>query len=268
MSFIMLIKGNLLVSLVIALFVHYFIMLASDYNLPSPTKKTKPPIKITFAHSPATKPPKKAEFLAPDHQQSSNKKIKPSEISQQQQLDQRTDTVITNQPKIIKKQPTQTPVKIIKNTQKTQPMPISSASLSNQIVQLGQKIRYNMRDTEKPRIKFADSVSAYKSEAVRYSEAWRQRTQSFGRRHFPKIGKKKWLSLQLTMDVGIRADGSVAGINIIKSSGSPEFDIIAKRIVIRSSPFLPLPKQLLAELDILRIRNVWRFDNNSVLHSR
>ncbi len=59
------------------------------------------------------------------------------------------------------------------------------------------------------------------------------------------------------MDIGINADGSVNSIFINKSSGDLDIDLAAKKIVLMSAPFPPLPKVLLKQLKVLVISRVF-----------
>jgi protein TonB len=74
---------------------------------------------------------------------------------------------------------------------------------------------------------------------------------------------QKDFSGTLTMDVGIKADGSVYSIRINQSSGNSALDEAAKKIVRMSAPFPALPTDLLKELDVLIITRVLRFSDQS-----
>jgi protein TonB len=63
------------------------------------------------------------------------------------------------------------------------------------------------------------------------------------------------------MDVGIKLDGTIYSIRINQSSGNPDLDEAAKKIVRMSAPFAPLPIELQKELDVLVITRVWRFSD-------
>ncbi len=68
------------------------------------------------------------------------------------------------------------------------------------------------------------------------------------------------------MDVGIKHNGSIYNIQIVKSSGNKALDEAAKRIVRMSAPFSPLPKQVAKQLDVLKIRRVWSFSDDAQLN--
>ena len=94
---------------------------------------------------------------------------------------------------------------------------------------------------------------------------WENKVERTGNLNYPEAASKKNFSGTLTMDVGINADGSVYSIRINKSSGNPELDEAAKKIVRMSAPFPPLPLDLRKEVDVLVITRVWKFSDESGL---
>jgi protein TonB len=83
--------------------------------------------------------------------------------------------------------------------------------------------------------------------------------------NYPVAASKPGFSAILTMEVGIKIDGSIDSMRITQSSGNPELDEAAKRIVRMSAPFPPLPTALRRELDVLKITRVWKFSDESGL---
>jgi protein TonB len=69
------------------------------------------------------------------------------------------------------------------------------------------------------------------------------------------------------MEVGIKADGSVYDVKILKSSGIAELDQATERIVRMMAPFTPLPPEITQELDVLSIKREWSFSNDGTLTS-
>ncbi len=84
-----------------------------------------------------------------------------------------------------------------------------------------------------------------------------------GNLNYPEIARKKGFSGKLTLDVGVKADGSIYSMRISKSSGYAELDDAAQKIVRMSAPFAALPKALLEEVDVLVIKRVWSFSDES-----
>ena len=137
--------------------------------------------------------------------------------------------------------------------------------LQQQIAQLATEIRQSQPSVEQAKIKSVDSVSAHKYIAAQYGKDWDNKVERMGNMNYPEVALKKDFSGTLTMDVGVKADGSVYGIVIVRSSGSLELDEAAKKIVRMSAPFAPLPLDLRKEVDVLVITRVWKFTDESGL---
>jgi protein TonB len=140
--------------------------------------------------------------------------------------------------------------------------------LQQQIAQLGTEIKLSQQSAEQTKIKFVDSVSAHKYIAAQYMKDWEDKVERTGNLNYPEVAAKKNFSGTLTMDVGIKADGSIYSIRINQSSGNPALDEAAIRIVRMSAPFAPLPTDLQKELDVLVITRVWKFSDESGMTSR
>ncbi len=92
-----------------------------------------------------------------------------------------------------------------------------------------------------------------------YAERWRERVQRIATRHFPVAALQRGLGGRLTLDVAIRADGSLYSIRLLRSSGHQVLDAAARRIVLLASPFAPFPPALRKRYDILHIVRTWEF---------
>ena len=64
------------------------------------------------------------------------------------------------------------------------------------------------------------------------------------------------------MTVGINQDGSVESIDIMRSSGLPQLDNAATRIVRLAGPYSPLPEYIKGSVDVLHITRTWRFSRD------
>lgn len=269
-------SSSLLIALFVALVVHAFIVSGINFTVPVPEKNNKP-IEITLSSSPSKKVPKKAKHLAPDNQLDAGKKNRKPEPPKQKTLGQGKSN---KKPVQDKTQKESKPKQIVENliTQKQAEQKISSIkptppaakprpklspqSLQKQIARLGAEIRYK-QSSEQTKIKSIGSVSTHKLIGVQYQKDWGQKIERIGNLNYPKVARKKGLSGTLTMDVGISANGSIYGMSIIKSSGIKALDDAAKRIVMLSTPFSVLPEKLLEELEVLVIRKVWNFSDES-----
>ena len=62
------------------------------------------------------------------------------------------------------------------------------------------------------------------------------------------------------MLVAVKADGTVEKIKILVSSGYPQLDQAAIKIVRKASPFSPFPEDIRQDTDILEIIRTWEFE--------
>ena len=71
---------------------------------------------------------------------------------------------------------------------------------------------------------------------------------------------RKGIYGNLRLSVKIRADGSVANIEILQSSGQALLDDAAVRIVKLALPFQPFPAEIKRTTDIFEIIRTWKFE--------
>lgn len=270
-------NDSLLIALFIAAAIHIVIGLGINFTAPEPEQVSRA-IDITLVNSPPQKTPQEAKSLAQENQLAAGEQNKKQEIPMQQtpNLDKADNKPAKK--RVINQTENKAPKKII--TQKIAEKKVVSASkpnteqpikkrpqlsaemLQQQIAQLGTEIRQSQQ-SEQTKIKFVDSVSAHKYVAAQYMKDWEDKVQRTGNLNYPEVAAKKNFSGTLTMDVGIKADGSIYSIRINQSSGNPELDEAAKKIVRMSAPFAHLPLDLLKELDVLVITRVWKFSDES-----
>lgn len=276
-------NDSLLIALFLAAIVHIVIGLGVNFTTPQQEKVSRS-IDITLVNMPVPKAPEKAHNLAQENQLGAGEQNKKQEPPAQQ-----LPSPGNSQAKQIKKSvPEQSEPKAAKKviTQKKAEKSILAASkpdtgqhtekrpqlsaemLQQQITQLGTEIRLNQQSAEQNKIKFVESVSAHKYIAAQYMKDWEDKVERTGNLNYPEVAAKKNFSGTLTMDVGIKADGSIYSIRINQSSGNPALDEAAKRIVRMSAPFAPLPADLQKELDVLVITRVWKFSDESGMTTR
>ncbi len=277
------ISDGLLIAVFFSVVVHAFILLGINFTIPQP-QKTNKQIEITFASTPAKKPPRKSNYLAQENQLGAGKQTKKPTLPKQKLPSQGNRQ---NQPPRPKKSQTASKAKSVPkvivqkqaaqkiSTTKKQKKPaeqkhtkLSVDALQQQIAQLGAKIRHSQQSAEQTHIKFVNSISTHKYMAAQYVNDWEQKVESVGNLNYPEAARKKGFSGTLTTDVGINADGSIYSIRITKSSGNKALDDAAKRIIRLSAPFAALPKELLKELKVLVITRVWKFSDESGITTR
>jgi periplasmic protein TonB len=277
-------NDSLLTALFVASVVHIILLLGLNFSIPQP-KKVNKSIEITLSSTPSKKAPKKANYLAPENQVAAGSETKKPEPPQQKLPAQQTGRKKTPAPQPKTSKPTaaqkkittrKAPIKVSSSKQVapqqpkiSQPKPkLTAAALQKQIAQLGAQIRQTKVSSEQNKIKFINQVSTHQYVAAQYMKDWENKVERTGNLNYPEIAQHKGFSGTLTMDVGIRADGSIYSMRITKSSGYQALDDAAKRIVRMSAPFAALPTELLQELDVLIITRVWKFSDESGITTR
>jgi len=268
--------------LFIAAVLHAIILISVGFSTPEPKKVSKA-IEITLVSSATKKAPKNAKYLAQENQigagtekqkpkpaqqktpSMGKNKQKKGETTKPKPKTSAAPRIITQKKKAVKKV-----VKTKKVAKKPKSKPkqpeLSMEALERQIAQLGERVKYLKQSSEKTNIKFVKSISTHRYIAAQYVKDWTRKVERIGNLNYPNIAKKRGFSV--SMDVGIKKDGTLYNIKIIKSSGDKKLDEAAKRIVRISAPFSPLPKQIAAQLDVLKIRRVWSFSDESSLSTR
>jgi len=91
-----------------------------------------------------------------------------------------------------------------------------------------------------------------------YVEDWRQKVERIGNLNYPEGARGKiYGSLRLT--VSIKSDGSLAGIDLERSSGYKILDAAAERIVHLAAPYAKFPPDIRKDTDVLVITRTWHF---------
>ncbi|MDA9913557.1 TonB family protein [Methylophilaceae bacterium] len=94
-----------------------------------------------------------------------------------------------------------------------------------------------------------------------YYQVWKNKVEKIGALNYPAAARNG-ISESLVMTVILNDQGEVLDIKINKSSGVPQLDDAAKKIVNLGSPYSPFPPSIKEQVDTLQIRRIWRFTNN------
>ncbi|UXY15679.1 energy transducer TonB [Chitiniphilus purpureus] len=94
---------------------------------------------------------------------------------------------------------------------------------------------------------------------ARYVEDWRMKVERLGNLSYPTDRHGRKLYGRLRLDVEIDAAGNVVSAEIGKSSGSPELDAAALRIVKQAAPYGAFPPEIRKDTDIIGISRHWTF---------
>ena len=144
--------------------------------------------------------------------------------------------------------------------------PLPSAALlmqeSMEMAKLQPGIQRDRESQSKlPRRKWI-SANTREYEFAAYMQAWVAKVERVGNLNYPEEIRRMKLTGDLVMTVGINVDGSVESIDITRSSGMPQLDQAATRIVRLAGPYSPLPEHINATVDVLHITRTWRFSRD------
>lgn len=97
------------------------------------------------------------------------------------------------------------------------------------------------------------------SDVAVYLDSWRRKIERVGTMNFPDVARRKNLSGTPVIEVTIGADGKLLSTTVRRSSGHPEIDEAAMRILKLAAPYDPFPRELNANHDEIRIAYEWQF---------
>jgi protein TonB len=105
------------------------------------------------------------------------------------------------------------------------------------------------------------TASTREYEFASYMSAWVSKVERVGNLNYPTELRRQKLHGDLVLTVGIHQNGTVESIDVRRSSGVPEIDEAAIRIVRLAAPYSPLPGNITESVDILHITRTWRFQS-------
>ena len=110
---------------------------------------------------------------------------------------------------------------------------------------------------KRPRKAFVGS-RAQEYRFAQYVEGWRLKVERIGNLNYPDDARGRVYG-SLVLVVSIKADGSLDGVEVMRSSGHQILDRAAERIVKMASPFARFPTDVKRDTDILVITRTWTF---------
>lgn len=281
--------GNdaLLFWLFVAAVIHVLIAFGVNFTEPKSEVFSRS-IDITLVNTPAKKVPKEAKILAQENQIGAGEQAAKPQIPEQKIASEgnspkkqiKKSAPVESKPKLVTKTITRSKAEkqlapeSVETAESEAEEPVehshhlSPELLQQQITQLGTEIRHSQLSGDQSKIKYVNMVSAHKYLAAQYLKDWEDKVERMGNRNYPDVAARKNFSATLSMDVGIKTDGSIYSIRIGKSSGIPELDAAAKNIVRMCAPFAPLPLDLQKEVNVLVITRVWKFSDESGMTAR
>jgi protein TonB len=107
------------------------------------------------------------------------------------------------------------------------------------------------------------SADTRQADLAVYLDAWRRKVERVGTMNFPDAARRDKLSGTPVLEVTVDADGSLERAVVRRSSGHPEIDEAAIRILRLAAPFEPFPRELSGTHDAMRIAYEWQFLNGA-----
>ena len=266
--------------------IHLLVILGIGFTLPRlRSHEGLPTLEITLVQTHTTKAPLDPDFLAQARQDgggdSPKRDIARSPLKAAELGEQRLPTLApAPQPEMTARRDTpdlfsqdaktkiarpapQPPRKVL---QQTQPNPglVTRAQRDAERAQLNAEISREWQTFQgRPRHKYVNARTQEYRYAL-YMDAWRAKVERIGNLNYPEEAKRRHLTGSLVLDVALKADGTVASISVLRSSGQKLLDDAAMRIIELASPFAPFTPEMRGETDILHITRTWKFNETVV----
>ncbi len=271
-------------TLFFAVVIHATLILGISFkpDFVKPPQEEHPPIEIILVHQRSEQAPEKAEYLAQANVEgggNTREKVRPTSPASTPIPPEQPghDTAVTPEtappPRPAKAAPSLTLEKaarkrpVEEQTEPARPAPLSAAELlrrSREIANLSAEIDRSLQSyAERLRHRYISSrARAYRDAA--YLDAWRAKVERIGNLNYPEEAKRRGISGSLILDVGIKYDGTIHSITVLRSSGKKILDDAAVRIVRLAAPFAPFPEELRQDTDVLHITRTWQFLNDNL----
>ena len=184
----------------------------------------------------------------------------------------RVQALETHQQRLVAQRESRTTIPA-KAEKEAQPEPVSNVSGRDlaqsalAMARLEGEIAKELDDYNKrPRKRFI-GTSAVEYRDAQYLDEWRRKIERVGTLNYPEAARGK-LYGNLVMTVTLRSDGTVAGIEINRSSGHQILDDAARRIVAMAAPFAEFPPAIRHDTDILTFTRTFNFTQRDSLETK
>ena len=254
------------------------LVLSIRFQMPDSRRNTLAPLEVVIVNSKTRSAPDKPEVLAqanvdgggdtdqprrarsplPNHAQTragndvleAQRRIQELESQQRQLLAQARSAPVQ-----APAQPSPAPAEPSKNEPSGEQLRDSAMAMVRTLeAQVSRQIdEYNRR----PKKTFVGARAA-EFRFAQYVEDWRQKIERNGNLNYPE-GARGRVYGTLRLSVSINADGTLAALELERSSGYPVLDRAAERIVQMSAPFARFPSDIRRDTDILVITRTWHF---------
>lgn len=267
-------------ALCVALAVHALVIFGIGFTAPKPQPRPAR-LEVTLAKYHSDTAPKKADFIAQDNQEGSGNQeraLNPSSPEKSPMDDAGVHPAMAME--VVPPTATDVPQQeVVSSTNAPKRLTakrliesIADRDVNEQIAILERSLeiarlesRFDETEQElakKPRVRRLTSVSAKTAADAEYLLYWQHRIEHIGNLNYPAASRRNHIYGDLRLLVAIGADGKLLETTILESSGHPELDEAALRIVHLSAPFTPFPPELKRDTDRLEIIRTWHFRKN------
>ncbi len=267
--------------LVMTFSLHVAVILGLGFVLDPPTAKPAKRIDITLSHYNENKPVLDADFLAQSNQSASGTESSKKEMTTTQLAEINSAVDLPVQKQNFKRFESQNnAIRFVQthdsdwslDTTETAPSKNNRSPTKGQDnfeQQQAEIAALKARLAEKkqayarlPKKRILSSVATKSAADAAYLYHWQQRIELIGNEHYPAEARQQGVYGELQLVVSIGKNGHLISTKILKSSGKPLLDRAALQIVRLSSPFNPLPREVIKEADQLDIVRTWQFKKN------
>lgn len=264
------------VSILLAMGLHVLALLGISFALDiNPLQKAAETLDVVLVNIRSEEAPDDADFLAQASRKGGGEAEEPSPPAQQsvtalpsegtgemplaselQQPDESQDS----RAQVIAASEQARPVQQVTRVEQPEPEFPTAAELMQQRMRIA-NLQEMLQEEEGGGLKRRRFISANtrEYEFASYMRAWVAKVERVGNLNYPPEIRRRKLVGDLLMTVGVNQDGSVESISIMRSSGMPELDEAAQRIVVLAAPYAPLPENIRSQLDVLHITRTWKF---------
>jgi protein TonB len=138
------------------------------------------------------------------------------------------------------------------------PVSAAQAQRDAEMARLAAEVYLRSEEYAKRPIRKFVSASTREYAYATYLRAWVDRAERVGNLNYPNEARRRRLGGQVVASVGVRRDGSVESVRILRSSGTPLLDAAVEQMVYLAEPFPPLPETP-DKIDILHVTRTWVF---------
>jgi len=275
-------------TLFLAIAFHALVILGISFQQEDPRKSERiTTLDVTLVQTASDTAPEEADYLAQEQQRgggNTEERVRHEpEPTQPSVIEQPAPSTETTQPaappapestapEVLTQR--QAPEKTQEQTAATRaptPAPISAAELmqrSREIARLEARLETSRQVFSKSRDSKVLTANTRKAEDAAYLNGWIRKVEQIGSLDYPDEARRRNLSGELELEVTLNADGSLVGIELLRSSGHEVLDEAARRIVRLAAPFAAVPANVLDGQQQLRIRRRWRFTTEDQLLGR